>query len=121
MSPELRKPPPRVTSSAISIMRDPTLHRSQGPQPACHRLHEEVSADYNAAIYAASAAKVEQRRRGFIRKWRLKCKAVANSLEEARDRHSPSPSCRAANGVGWGVLSGVEGSGETTTTRSRPS
>jgi putative transposase len=37
-------------------------------------------------IYAASAAEVEQRRRAFIRKWRLKCKTVANSLEEAGDR-----------------------------------
>ena len=37
-------------------------------------------------IYATSAAEVEQRRRAFIRKWRLKCKAVADSLEEAGDR-----------------------------------
>jgi len=53
---------------------------------ATQRLHEEVSADYNDMIYAASAAEVEQRRRAFIRKWRLKCKAVADSLEEAGDR-----------------------------------
>jgi len=37
-------------------------------------------------IYAASAAEIEQRRRAFSRKWRLKCKAVADSLEEAGDR-----------------------------------
>jgi len=42
-------------------------------------LHEEVSADYNDMIYAASAAEIEARRRAFIRKWRLKCKAVADS------------------------------------------
>ena len=53
---------------------------------APQRLHDEVSADYNDVIYAASAAEVEQRRRAFIRKWRLKCKAVADSLEEAGDR-----------------------------------
>jgi putative transposase len=53
---------------------------------APERLHEEVSADYNDMIYAASAAEIEQRRAGFIRKWRLKCKAVADSLEEAGDR-----------------------------------
>jgi putative transposase len=53
---------------------------------APQRLHEEVSADYNDMIYAASATEVEQRRRSFIRKWRLKCKAVADSLEEAGDR-----------------------------------
>ena len=53
---------------------------------APQRLHEEVSADYNDMIYATSAAEIEVRRRAFIRKWRLKCKAVADSLEEAGDR-----------------------------------
>jgi hypothetical protein len=38
------------------------------------------------ALYATSAAEIEVRRRAFIRKWRLKCKAVADSLEEAGDR-----------------------------------
>ena len=37
-------------------------------------------------IYATSAAEVAERRRAFLRKWRLKCKAVADSLEEASDR-----------------------------------
>lgn len=53
---------------------------------APQRLHEEVSADYNDMIYATSAAEIEVRRRAFIRKWRLKCKAVADSLEEAGER-----------------------------------
>jgi putative transposase len=53
---------------------------------APQRLHDEISAEYNDMIYAASAAEVEQRRRAFVRKWRLKCKAVADSLEEAGDR-----------------------------------
>jgi putative transposase len=53
---------------------------------APQRLHDEISADYNDMIHAASAAEVEQRRRALIRKWRLKCKAVADSLEEAGDR-----------------------------------
>jgi transposase-like protein len=50
------------------------------------RLHDEVPADYNDMIYAASPAEIEQRRRAFLRKWRLKCKAVIDSLEEAGDR-----------------------------------
>jgi transposase-like protein len=50
------------------------------------RLHEEVSADYTDMIYATSPTEIEGRRRAFIRKWRLKCKAVAESLEEAGDR-----------------------------------
>src|ERR687890_1705151 len=46
-------------------------------------LHEEVSADYTDMIYAATPQEIEQRRRAFLRKWRLKCRAVADSLEEA--------------------------------------
>ena len=49
-------------------------------------LHEEVSADYTDMIYAESAKEIETRRRAFLRKWRLKCPAVATSLEEAGDR-----------------------------------
>src|ERR1051325_1642020 len=37
-------------------------------------------------IYAGIAKEIEGRRRAFIRKWRLKCKPVADSLEEAGDR-----------------------------------
>src|ERR1700680_2506761 len=53
---------------------------------APQRLHGEVSADYNDMIYAASPAQIAARRRAYIRKWRLKCKAVADTLEEAGDR-----------------------------------
>jgi len=49
-------------------------------------LHEEVSADYTDMIYAQSAKEVETKRRAFLRKWRLRCPAVATSLEEAGDR-----------------------------------
>jgi putative transposase len=49
-------------------------------------LHDEVSADYTDMIYADNAKEVEQRRRAFLRKWRLRCPAVATSLEEAGDR-----------------------------------
>jgi transposase-like protein len=49
-------------------------------------LHEEVSADYADMIHAQSAKEVAQRRKAFLRKWRLKCPAVAASLEEAGDR-----------------------------------
>jgi hypothetical protein len=42
---------------------------------APQRLHDEVSADYNDMIYATSPAEIEERRRAFLRKWRLKCKA----------------------------------------------
>ena len=50
---------------------------------APERLREEVSADYTDMAYAATPKEIEQRRRAFLRKWRLKCRAVADSLEEA--------------------------------------
>lgn len=53
---------------------------------APERLHEEISADYTDMIYAASPEEIETRRKAFIRKWRLKCRAVADSLEEAGER-----------------------------------
>jgi hypothetical protein len=37
-------------------------------------------------IYAPCAKEIEQRRKAFLRKWRLKCRAVADSLEEAGER-----------------------------------
>ena len=37
-------------------------------------------------MYAATAQEVQAKRRAFLRKWRLRCPAVANSLEEAGDR-----------------------------------
>ena len=37
-------------------------------------------------IYAETVADLDKRRKVFLRKWRLKCRAVADSLEEAGDR-----------------------------------
>jgi putative transposase len=53
---------------------------------APERLHEEITADYNDMIYAATREEIEARRKVFIRKWRLKHRAVADSLQEAGDR-----------------------------------
>jgi transposase-like protein len=63
---------------------------------APERLHEEISADFTDMIYAATKAEIEARRKAFIRKWRLKHRAVADSLEEAGDR------CRRERG--WNYL-----------------
>jgi transposase-like protein len=49
-------------------------------------LHDELTEDYRDMIYAETKAGIETRRKAFLRKWRLKCKAVADSLEEAGDR-----------------------------------
>jgi transposase-like protein len=53
---------------------------------APERLHEEISNDYKDMIYAQTKPEVEGRRKAFVRKWRLKCRAVADSLEEAGDK-----------------------------------
>ena len=74
-------------------------------------LHDELTEDYRDMIYAETAAEVETRRKAFLRKWRLKCPAVADSLEEAGEslfaftRLKPD----SATAHGW------------TRTRSRPS
>ena len=53
---------------------------------APERPHDEITADYNDMIYATTPEEIEVRRRAFIRKWRLKHRAVADSLEEAGER-----------------------------------
>ena len=50
------------------------------------RLHDEITADYTDMIYAATPEEIASRRNAFIRKWRLRHRAVADSLEEAGDR-----------------------------------
>lgn len=49
------------------------------------RLREELAEDYRRMIYAESAEEVAQQRAKVRKKWRLKCAAVADSLEEAGD------------------------------------
>ena len=53
---------------------------------APERLHEEITADYNDVIYAETSQQIEARRKAFIRKWRIKHRPVADSLEEAGAR-----------------------------------
>ena len=72
--------------SDMSVQRC-TVHKHRNLLAhAPDRLHEEISADYNDMIYADSKAEIEAKRKAFIRKWRLKCRAVADSLEEAGDK-----------------------------------
>ncbi|MGA7537156.1 MAG: IS256 family transposase [Steroidobacteraceae bacterium] len=64
-----------------------TVHKlrnliAHGPK----KLHEELTADYSAMIYADTPARVLARRQAFLRKWRLRCPGVARSLEEAGER-----------------------------------
>jgi transposase-like protein len=49
-------------------------------------LHEEIKADYSDMMYAKTAGEAIAKRKAFLKKWRLRCRGVANSLEEAGDR-----------------------------------
>jgi putative transposase len=53
---------------------------------APERLHEEISADYTDMIYAATPEEIAERRTAFLHKWRLRHRAVADSLDEAGDK-----------------------------------
>jgi transposase-like protein len=64
-----------------------TVHKHRNllghaPKP----LHDELTEDYRDMVYAETAAEVEAKRKAFLRKWRLKCRAMADSLEEAGER-----------------------------------
>lgn len=50
------------------------------------KLYDEIGADYTDMIYAKTAKEVAARRKAFLRKWRLRCKPVADSLEEAGEK-----------------------------------
>ena len=50
------------------------------------KLYDEISADYTDMIYAEMAKEVDAKRKAFLRKWRLRCRPVADSLEEAGEK-----------------------------------
>jgi putative transposase len=49
-------------------------------------LHDEVKADFNDMMHAKTAAEVLAKRKAFLAKWRLRCRPVTTSLEEAGER-----------------------------------
>ena len=70
----------------VSVQRC-TVHKHRNLLAhAPERLYDDVTADYTDMIYAATPEEIEQRRKAFIRKWRLRHRPIANCLEEAGDR-----------------------------------
>lgn len=59
------------------------LRNRQAKAPA--RLREELTEDDRRMIYGETVTAVEQARARFTKKWRLRCPAVVESLEEAGD------------------------------------
>jgi transposase-like protein len=49
-------------------------------------LHDEIKAEFNDMIHAKTAAEVLARRKAFLARWKLRCRAVADSLAEAGER-----------------------------------
>jgi putative transposase len=49
-------------------------------------LHDEIKAEFNDMMYAHSAGEVLAKRKAFLAKWKLRCRPVATSLEEAGER-----------------------------------
>lgn len=46
-------------------------------------VREELAEDYRRMVYGETREEVEAARAAFLKKWRLRCKAVVESLEEA--------------------------------------
>jgi len=69
-----------------------TMHKHRNPLAhAPEALHEEMTADnngmnYSGMIYADNSAAVMRRRKLLLAKWRLQCRGVADSREEAGER-----------------------------------
>ena len=49
-------------------------------------LHDEIKAEFNDMMHANSAGAVLAKRKAFLARWKLRCRAVADSLEEAGER-----------------------------------
>src|SRR5215470_11412289 len=75
----------RVQWPEIAIQRctNHKLRNLLAKAPA--HLREELAEDYLRMVYAETREAVEQARVSFLRKWRLRCKAVVSSFDEAGD------------------------------------
>jgi putative transposase len=49
-------------------------------------LHDEVKADFNDLMHAKTAEEVLAKRKALLARWKLRCRPVATSLEEAGER-----------------------------------
>lgn len=87
---------------------------------APERLHDEITTDYNDMIYAATREQIEACRKAFIRKWRRKHRAVADSLEKEPATGSlPSPGCHRANGAARAPRTRSNGSTKSSSAESK--
>lgn len=83
--------PVAVSSDGPGLAADLRVTQAANGSKGIHcnapeRLHEDITDDYNNMIYADTPQEIQKRRKNFLRKWRLRHPAVANSLEEAGGR-----------------------------------
>jgi transposase-like protein len=86
-------PPSRLEAALVALWDEEfpiqrcTVHKHRNlPTHAPRHMHDEPTADDRDLTCADTAAGAERRRKAFLRKWRLTCRAVADSLEEAGAR-----------------------------------
>lgn len=71
----------------LALVQRCTVHKERNLlAKAPESLHEELKEDYSLMMYADTAEQALAQRALFLTKWRVKCPAVARSLEEAGDR-----------------------------------
>ena len=64
-----------------------TVHKERNVLAhAPKHLHDEIKAEFNDMMHASTAEDVLSKRKAFLAKWKLRCRAVADSLEEAGER-----------------------------------
>lgn len=71
--------------STLAIQRCTTHKLRNLEAKAPVRLREELAEDYRRMVYAETRALVDQARARFAKKWRLRCPAVVECLDEAGD------------------------------------
>jgi len=89
----LQQCPPGLEAALVALWGDDlpiqrcTVHKHRNLLAhAPKHMHDAVTEDCRDMIHADTPAEIEKRRKAFLRKWRLKCRAVADSLEEAGAR-----------------------------------
>ena len=70
-----------VPSNAARFTRSATSWHTR--PSSCTR---RIKVDFNDMMHAKTAADVRAKRKAFLAKWKLRCRAVADSLEEAGER-----------------------------------
>jgi putative transposase len=84
-----------LEAALASLWQDIPVQRCTVPKErnllahAPQHLHDEVKADFNDMMHAKTADEVVARRKAFLARWKLRCRPVATSLDEAGERLFP--------------------------------